>query len=272
MRSAVFVISLLALALATTDFFLQTLPLLRQQSEQWDSLDQTLQSNRDRVEARGAPPSDEQLAAMTDAMLQVRNNAREAHDQLFHAARDVSDYLVLPDSRPARMDVPTIREQLKDVLVTLPGELASYAGLRATRLGIRFPSATVPIATQRDELIDQVERCLVVQWTLDCLRSVDGLHLENMRLNRSEGFLQAELRVAGGVDEVLAFYERYLEATPSTPPRSLQRLALARRDPEQWTGSLSSFRSAPMELAMTMSIESPRWSEEPPSRGKVDGP
>ena len=268
MRFAALALALAAFVFAFQDFVQRTRPLLGRDRAARDELARVVEDHLARGEARGAPPSVQEVAHARELARAWRQERVEDERNFFAGAARASDYLLPPHRRPAVDGLAEQRTALEQLLLALPAELKAFAGASPERLGLEVPSLSGgPIQDDPAGLhgiderrgADQVARSTALVRVLAAAHAVPNfvardLAFERVRFSSGERLL---LKVGGEAPlaDAVQFYELVLGDAADAPPRRLESFSLRRVPANEWGSAARRLPSPPVRIELRVGFE-----------------
>jgi hypothetical protein len=263
MKWPVLVASIAAAGIAIGRYLLETQERLAEQQGLTAGIQRGLEEDFAILENRGAPPGVRQLQSMRATIQQVAEDLAGAKEEFFAGAACCLDYLEPRDRRPATTDGSRSAQLLGGELLDLRLALQEHPEFYTGALGIDFVSVSSPMSEDREVLLDQGERLLLVRHVLRCLEQSPEVRLERIRLSRpSRGLLVADLELVAGIAGLVTCHERLLAWSADLPPRSLEELELVRLEPEEWSFDIHRLDSPPFRLRLRLSLLCPERMDQ----------
>lgn len=257
MRGVGFALAVAALFGAATNYWLRTRPLLARLPALRAELEESLDGGIAHARTSGAPPTAHEI----EVARQLAQAGEQERDLLarywFEGARDAADYLYPAAARPRTSDGDVV-PRLAELLLELPAACKEFPGLTTTRMGLVLPTLDRPLALAPDEQRDQIERAIATRFLARALRRHAPFLVEAAAASRDEsGSLVVRMTLIGTLDSTVGVVETLGARDEGTPPRHLDRIALARVEPDEWRPTGPTFATPPLRLKVALTFRFP---------------
>ena len=257
MRGVGFALAVAALFGAGTNWWMRTRPLLERLPALRADLASALDGGIAHARTSGAPPTAHEI----EVARELAHAGEQERDLLarfwFEGARDAADYLYPVAARPRTSD-GDVAARLSELLLELPAACKEFPGLTTTRMGLVLPTLDRPLALAPDEQRDQLERAIATRLLARALRRHAPVLVEAAAASRDEGgSLVVRMTLQGTLDSTVGIVEALGARDEGAPPRRLDRVALARVEPDEWRPTGPAFASPPLRLKVALTFHFP---------------
>ena len=256
MRPIVLYVAGAGLLLALIDFPRSTVPLLQKARALVVEQEESITAAEARLVAQGIPPDAPTLQSLQSTLAEMHRIEASEESFIFRGAERMSDYLVRPEERPAELSSHAIDRLLSERLAKFAEGARSWPILLSP--SVHLYDGILGEDDPVSELEGRLTRFLASAWTLRTLDAIESIELRRFKLQRPAGEpWQVEWTVAGGINEILEFWELFLSVSDDVPPRYPKEHRLRRLPPEEWGLTLGRFRSPPVELIAICTLSNP---------------
>jgi len=274
-RFAALALALAAFVFAFEDFVQRTWPLLGRDRAARIELARVVEDHLARGEARGAPPSVQEVAHARDLARAWRQEREQDERTFFDGAARPSDYLLPPHRRPALDGLAEQRTALEQLLVSLPAELKAFAGASPERLGLQVPSLSGGLPEDERQVAEQTERTTALVRILAAAHAVPNFVARDLAFERVDpaegGGSRLRLKVGGeaSLSDAITFYEAALGAAADAPPRRLESFTMKSVAPNEWGDAARRLTAPPVRFELRLGFEP--VGDAPRAPAKRDG-